>query len=137
MFGNIGAFLELASEHVWNVGDSAGRERQAQLSHARLLGAMPPQGRSPLAWAAWALQMLGAAAMRFAVVPGDLPHHDAHHVGVRPALGLDRHGWTNAAAEFSPSLWNGSVARRGVSSIGQAIDRWFIALSQEPSGADR
>jgi hypothetical protein len=135
VFGNIGALLELASEHRWMVGESAGRDRQALLSHARLLGAMPPQGaqvRSVLAWAGWSLHMLGAAAMRFAVVPGDLQHHDAHHLGTRPALRLDRHGWTNAAYEFSPSLWEGAHApRRIVGSIGEAIDEWFIALAQE------
>lgn len=137
VFGNIGSFLELASEHVWGIEAPEGRARQAQLSHARLPGAMPPKGRNALAWAAWMLQMTWAAFSRFAVVPGDLPHHDAHHIGERPALQLDRHAWTNAAAEFSPSLWaDADHPRNAVASIGQAIERWLVALAAEASAPD-
>ncbi|MFG6417217.1 fatty acid desaturase [Roseateles sp. DC23W] len=136
LFGNIGAILELASEHRFNVEPATkGRERQALLSHARLLGAPPPVDspmRQPHAWARWAASMAGAMAVRVGAWPGDLSHHDAHHIGVRPALKLHRFGWMNAAYEFSPSLRDPAAGRlRRVGSLREAIDAWFKALARE------
>lgn len=134
VWGNIGAFLELSCEHLWMVAPQVeGRERHALLSHGRFLGAMPPDSQNPLRWARWAVTMAWAMAMRFSVACGDLPHHDSHHAGRRPALKLDRTPWTNAAVEYSPGLWlDEARQRQAVSSVGQAVQRWFDALSQEP-----
>jgi len=136
LFGNIGSLLELASEHRFNVECATkGRERQALLSHARLLGSPPPEGspfRQPLAWASWTASMAVAMAVRIGAWPGDLSHHDAHHIGVRPALKLTRFGWMNAAYEFSASLWDPSAGRlRRVGSLREAIGEWFKALVRE------
>jgi Fatty acid desaturase len=135
--GNIGTILELASEHRFNVEPQAkGRERQAILSHARLLGAPPPEqapARAPLAWARWGLSMAGALLVRIGAWPGDLSHHDAHHIGVRAAHKFTRFGWMNAAYEFSHSLWDPSAGRlRRVGSLREAIGAWFEALAREP-----
>lgn len=142
LFGNIGSILELASEHRFNVEPEAqGRERQALLSHARLLGVPPPEGlpiRQPMAWVRWAASMAAALAVRIGAWPGDLSHHDAHHIGVRASLKLSRFGWMNAAYEYSPSLWDPSAGRpRRVSSLREAIDVWFEALAREPGAVER
>lgn len=131
--GNIGAYLELTTCHRWMISGSQGRERQFELSHGRYLGAMP-QGRNPLAWGAWALRMVAAAAGRFAVLPGDLPHHHFHHLGCKPAMSLDRYAWTNAEHEFSPRVWSDeALQRQSVTTLMQAIDRWLTALAMEPA----
>jgi hypothetical protein len=131
--GNIGSLLELASEHRWNAGDEAGRERQFALSQGRYPGAMPPFGRGALAWAGRVLAMLGAAAQRIAVLPGDNPHHIFHHTGHRRAAHVDRHAWTNADLEYSPLVWGDeAVAAQSVASIREAIGRWFEALAARP-----
>lgn len=135
VFGNIGSLLELVSEHRFNIARHEGQERQAMLSHARLLGVPPPAAsfwHAPLAWAGWTVKMLAATAVRVGVLPGDLSHHDAHHIGIRPALRLMRHGWMNAAYEYSPSLWDASGGRvRRVSSLREAIGEAFEALAVE------
>lgn len=140
LWGNMGSFLELASEHAWGIREPKGRQRQAELSHARLPGAPPPSSCVPTAWLVWGARMALAAMARFTVLPGDLTHHDAHHVGLRPALKLDRHGWTNAAHEFSPALWadeardtaeNPAPSRHRVAGVLPAVARWFAKLSAE------
>lgn len=137
--GNLCAFLELASEHRWMVSDLVGNERHRALSHGRHLGAMPPQGINPLNWLSWGLKMLGAVVLRLSVVPGDLPWHNAHHTSLEATQRLHKRGWANAAYEYSGHLWQqGESGNQAVATLSEAIDRWFIALSQElPIDPDR
>lgn len=131
--GNIGAYIELTSRHRWMLGGSTGRARQHELSQGRYLGALPPYGGGLRAWGRWALGMAAAAAGRFAALPGDLPHHQFHHWGTRPAAALDAQAWTNAAHEFSAAVWaDPAVQEQSVATLGEAIDRWLRALAEEP-----
>lgn len=132
--GNVGAYMELTSRHRWMTGSSTGQERQFELSHGRYLGAMPPQGRNPLRWGAWVLRMAAAAIGRFAALPGDLPHHQFHHLGSKPVRSLDRYAWTNADQEFSPHVWaDEALQRQSVPTLMEAVDRWLSALAAEPA----
>ncbi len=130
LLGNIAAFLELASEHVWlTCLDLPPKQRHRQLSHGRHLGVMPPQQSqryNPVAWAWWLARTALAAALRATVLGGDLSWHHRHHTGGA----VD--GWKDATQAYSAEFWNDkSEQQHAVASIGEAIARWFRSLSAQ------
>jgi hypothetical protein len=95
---HMSALMQFTSEHVWltpcGAGDDA-RSRARRATRGRFCGdPLPAPGASALAWVRWWLRLVTLhAAARIAVLHGDLPHHDLHHI--RPT-DLD---WANSGAE--------------------------------------
>lgn len=115
---NASALLQFISEHRWfrvRAAEESAREHQAKLTFGRFLGDPAPEGGAE-AWAMWWLRLAFLhLPARVAVLVGDLPQHDLHHL--RP-----RGEWANAA-----------YTRRDVAA--EMADRWPRGEEDEISGS--
>lgn len=133
--GNITSFVELASEHKWLLRyPEGGAERQFALSHGRNPLPPPPDEGAPWwQWLAWVVRLLMAALSKVLFLPEDQSRHEGHHIWQQAELKLAKHGWTNAALEYSPRLYRDpKLAAQRYGSVLEAVYAWLEALSKEP-----
>lgn len=132
--GNVAKLWHNASEHAWLL-DQPQQEaaRQVALCPGRHpLPPLPPDGASVWRYVLWWLKLGVAALQRFVVCGGDNGWHHAHHGRPARLAHLDRWSWTNATWEFSGHLWAGTHAfGPRYASLGEGIDAWLLALSQQ------
>lgn len=130
---HMSSLLQFASEHLWLLpcrGEGT-REHAKALTRGRFCGdALPDadlRGFARLrAWAIWWLRLLTLhAVVRIAVLPGDLTHHDLHHL--RP----HDFDWANADAVRLEMLAEG-VALNETWGLFAALDEVFVVLSSLP-----
>jgi fatty acid desaturase len=130
---HMSSILQFASEHLWLLpctGEGA-REHAKALTRGRFCGdALPDadlRGVARLrAWARWWLRLLTLhAVVRVAVLPGDLTHHDLHHL--RPT----DFDWPNADAVRFEMLANGETLNE-TWGLFAALDEVFVVLSSLP-----
>lgn len=130
---HMSSILQFASEHLWLLpcaGEGA-REHAKALTRGRFCGdALPDadlRGVARLrAWAMWWLRLLTLhAVVRVAVLPGDLTHHDLHHL--RPT----DFDWANADAVRFEMLANGETLNE-TWGLFAALDEVFVVLSSLP-----
>lgn len=128
------ALVSIAGEHTWFVprtqGESMARY-QRRLTSARFVGSPPPSGpRPPLrragAWVHWWIAHLTYwPAVRVALVPGDLPAHDFHHM--EPNV-----PWTETLRARQAALERGEHLTE-VWGAFAAVDRTFRSLARLPA----
>jgi fatty acid desaturase len=127
---HMSALMQFTSEHVWltpcrAVDDARSRARRA--TRGRFCGdRLPPPdlhaATAAIAWGKWWLRLLTVhAAARIAVLHGDLPHHDLHHI--RPT-DLD---WPNSDAERLSMRTHEELGE--VWGLWNALDQVFETLS--------
>jgi len=130
---HVSSLLQFASEHLWLLpcrGESA-REHATALTRGRFCGDALPSadlrgGAWLRAWAMWWVRLLTLhAVVRVAVLPGDLTHHDLHHL--RPH-DLD---WANADDVRLEMLADG-VTLNETWGLFAALDEVFVVLSSLP-----
>ena len=139
--GSVGSYLELISRHRWNIDPpSTGKERQFELSHWRLPTPTVPDRWTLTSALRFAGSVLLKSLWRYVVVPGDLAHHAAHHLGWDAGAPTDGAPpkWTDAAVSYSDLLradaqWHPHV----FGSLLQAVDAGLDSLAAEqPSVPD-
>lgn len=98
------ALLQFVTEHVWLVGEAPGADARAYLErcHGRFCGERVPGTGGTLssasAWMTWWCRTLFVhLPTRMAVLVGDLPAHDWHHLVA--ALGHSANHWPQAIYE--------------------------------------
>ena len=134
---HVSALMQFTSEHVWltpcRAGDTV-RSRARRATRGRFCGdPLPPLEQSSaaavMAWTWWCLRLVTVHAMsRIAVLHGDLPDHDLHHI--RPT-DLD---WPNSHAERLSMSQQEELSE--VWGLGNALDEVFHTLSTlEPMDA--
>lgn len=130
---HVSSLLQFASEHLWLLpcDDKSAREHAKALTRGRFCGdALPPADvrgfARARAWAVWWVRLLTLhAVVRIAVLPGDLPHHDLHHL--RPT----DFDWPNANAVRLEMLANGEALTE-TWGLFDALDEVFVVLSSLP-----
>jgi len=135
---HVSSLLQFASEHLWLLpcrGDEGAREHAKALTRGRFCGdALPQAGLRGLArlraWTIWWVRLFTVhAVVRIAVLPGDLTHHDLHHL--RP----HDFDWPNADAVRLEMLANGVVLNE-TWGLFAALDEVFTVLSSVPAMND-
>lgn len=127
---HVAALLGFAGEHfwysTWDPEKSDRRTWQQEQTHARFSGSLPPQ-RSPwtpigaLSWLGWWTSLLcWSLPLRIAIVPGDMPVHDHHHIFVKA-------DWSNGFFERQKKVEEG-VAYREIWGVFNAINLVFDKL---------
>lgn len=128
---HVSALMQFTSEHVWltpcHAGDTM-RARARRCTRGRFCGDPLPSSTlgaaaRAIAWSRWWLRLLTVhAASRIAVLHGDLPDHDLHHI--RPT-DLD---WANSDAERVAMAQREELTE--VWGLGNALDEVFVTLSK-------
>ncbi len=135
--GQMASWTEAVSRHRWLVSTDDPKRRHAELSHGRFLGVMPPpQGSGLRAWAGFWLHTGMALLGRALAVPGDLPHHAHHHLGLDRPVVTGMVSWVDSARAQSPMLWIAPHSDYvSYASLSDATDAWFVGLERE-AGTD-
>jgi len=135
------ALLQFATEHVWLTGDAPGTNAHAyaQRCHGRFCGervpgtdGSPASARTWLAW--WARTLCLHVPMRMAVLVGDLPAHDWHHLVA--AVGHSASGWSRAIYERQRAIDSGNSAgmeERELWGIGAMVHHVLLSMSRAPA----
>lgn len=133
--GNIGSYLELVSRHMWAVTPpQSGRARQLALSRWRLPSPIVPERWTPTSAASFLGSVLMKTLVRVAALPGDLPHHAAHHLTWDGGVRTGEPAWTDAALAYSDRLRADPGLREHVyGSLLEAVGAWIDALAKEPA----
>lgn len=135
------ALLQFATEHVWLTGDAPGANAHAyaQRCHGRFSGervpgtdGAPASVRTWLAW--WTRTLCLHVPMRLAVLVGDLPAHDWHHLVA--AVGHSTSSWPRAIYERQRAIDSGNSAgmeERELWGVGAMVRHVLLSMSRAPA----
>ncbi|MGM3278135.1 fatty acid desaturase [Ralstonia sp. 24A2] len=138
------ALLQFATEHVWLTGEAPGANAlaYAQRCHGRFSGervpgtdGSPASARTWLAW--WTRTLCIHVPTRLAVLVGDLPAHDWHHLVA--AVGHSASSWPHAIYERQRAIDSGNSAgmeERELWGIGDMVCHVLLSMSRAPAQLD-
>ena len=138
------ALLQFATEHVWLTGEAPGANAQAyaQRCHGRFSGERVPGAdgtpvsmRTWLAW--WTRTLCLHVPTRMAVLVGDLPAHDWHHLVA--AVGHSTSQWPQAIYERQRAIDSGNSAGmedRELWGMGDMVRYVLLSMSRAPAQPD-
>ena len=132
---------DIAPEHVWMTSSAPDNNARAyaQLSHGRFCGERVPGSESApastwdwLAW--WGRTICVHIPTRVAVLVGDLPAHDWHHLAA--VLGHSPRNWPTAIYERQRAIDAGDCAgmdKRELWGLGAMIRHVLLSMSLAPA----
>ncbi|MBW4049021.1 MAG: fatty acid desaturase [Proteobacteria bacterium] len=135
------ALLQFATEHAWLVGEAPNTNvhAYAQRCHGRFSGervpgtdGSPASARTWLAW--WVRTLLVHVPTRIAILVGDLPAHDCHHIVA--AVGHSASSWPRAIYERQRAIDSGNSAGmegREIWGIGNMVRHVVLSMSRAPA----
>lgn len=139
------ALLQFATEHVWlaDTSEVTDMGMLAQRCHGRFCGERVPGTEGSRAsirsWLAWLARMLCVhIPVRMAVLVGDLPAHDWHHLAA--SIGHDPGNWPHAIYERQRAIDEGNAIGmdyRELWGIGDILNHVLQKMSKAPPVSGR
>jgi hypothetical protein len=119
LFYQASALVQFLTEHAWMVTERAPREPQAYADRCwgRFFGDPLPESRGSVAarlraWTVWLARLVFLHyPARYAIVVGDMPAHDWHHLC--PVLQVSSHTWPTGIYERQKAVDSGDVLGMG------------------------